>query len=97
MGLIWLRAWTSGTFVNAIIETSGPVKCWGVLEWLHKWRPLQRGSASCRQFIFPFLPCLSFLAATFLPYSLHRSRLPLLFLLLLVISLDSQCPDYPVP
>jgi hypothetical protein len=27
------------------IEPSGSMKCWEVLEWLHKWRLLKKGSA----------------------------------------------------
>jgi hypothetical protein len=28
------------------IELSGSIKCWEVLEWLHNWRLLKKGSAS---------------------------------------------------
>jgi hypothetical protein len=27
------------------IEPSGSIKCWEVLEWLHSWRLLKKGSA----------------------------------------------------
>jgi hypothetical protein len=27
------------------IEPSGSIKCWEVLEWLHNWRLLKKGSA----------------------------------------------------
>jgi hypothetical protein len=27
-------------------ETSGSINCWGVLEWLHNWRLLKKGSAA---------------------------------------------------
>jgi hypothetical protein len=26
-------------------ETSGSIKCWEVLEWLHNWQLLRKGSA----------------------------------------------------
>jgi hypothetical protein len=39
---IWLRIGTSGGLLN---EFSGSVKCWEVLEWLHNWRLLKKGSA----------------------------------------------------
>jgi hypothetical protein len=26
-------------------EPSGPIKCWEVVEWLHNWRLLKKGSA----------------------------------------------------
>jgi hypothetical protein len=26
-------------------ETTGSIKCWEALEWLHNWRLLKRGSA----------------------------------------------------
>jgi hypothetical protein len=26
-------------------ESSGSIKCWEVLEWLHDWRLLRKGSA----------------------------------------------------
>jgi hypothetical protein len=32
-----------GEHVN---ETSGSIKCWEVLEWLHNWRFLKKGSAA---------------------------------------------------
>jgi hypothetical protein len=28
------------------IEPSGSIKCWEVLEWLHNWRLLKKGSAA---------------------------------------------------
>jgi hypothetical protein len=31
--------------VNTVIEPSGSIKCWEVLEWLHNWRLLKKGSA----------------------------------------------------
>jgi hypothetical protein len=27
------------------IEPSGSIKCWKVLEWLHSWRLLEKGSS----------------------------------------------------
>jgi hypothetical protein len=27
------------------LELSGSIKCWEVLEWLHNWRLLKKGSA----------------------------------------------------
>jgi hypothetical protein len=29
------------------IEPSGSIKCWGLLEGLHNWRLLKKGSALC--------------------------------------------------
>jgi hypothetical protein len=40
IGWIWLRIGTSGG-----IEPSGSIKCWEVLEGLHNWRLLEKGSA----------------------------------------------------
>jgi hypothetical protein len=37
IGLIWLRAGTSGGSCEYGIEPSGSMKCWEVLEWLHNW------------------------------------------------------------
>jgi hypothetical protein len=31
--------------VNTVIEPSGSIKAWEVLEWLHNWRLLKKGSA----------------------------------------------------
>jgi hypothetical protein len=41
IGLIWLRIGTS----EQGNELSGSIKCWEVLEWLHNWRLLKKGSA----------------------------------------------------
>jgi hypothetical protein len=32
-------------FVNTVFEPSGSIKCWEVLEGLHNWRLLEKGSA----------------------------------------------------
>jgi hypothetical protein len=31
--------------VNKVLEPSGSIKCREVLEWLHNWRLLKKGSA----------------------------------------------------
>jgi hypothetical protein len=31
--------------VNTVLNLSGFMKCWEVLEWLHNWRFLKKGSA----------------------------------------------------
>jgi hypothetical protein len=41
IGWIWLRIGTS----EHGIEPSGSIKCWEVLEGLHNWRLLKKGSA----------------------------------------------------
>jgi hypothetical protein len=45
IGLIGLRIGTSGGSCEHGIERSGSIKYWEVLEWLHNWRPLKKGSA----------------------------------------------------
>jgi hypothetical protein len=32
--------------VNAVMKPSGSIKRWEVLEWLHNWQLLKKGSAS---------------------------------------------------
>jgi hypothetical protein len=44
-GLIWLRIGTGGGLFEHSDEPSGSVKCWEVLEWLHNWWLLKKGSA----------------------------------------------------
>jgi hypothetical protein len=43
-GSIWLRIGASGHREHGD-EPSGSVKCWEVLEWLHNWQLLRKGSA----------------------------------------------------
>jgi hypothetical protein len=43
VGLIWLRIGTSSCKHGN--EPSGSIKCWEVLEWLHNWHLLKKGSA----------------------------------------------------
>jgi hypothetical protein len=31
--------------VNTVKKLSGSLKCWEVLEWLHNWQVLKKGSA----------------------------------------------------
>jgi hypothetical protein len=31
--------------LNTILNLRGSIKCWEVLEWLHSWRLLKKGSA----------------------------------------------------
>jgi hypothetical protein len=31
--------------VNVVCERSSSIKCWGTIEWLHKWWPLEWYSA----------------------------------------------------
>jgi hypothetical protein len=31
--------------VNTVMNIRVPKKCWGVLEWLHSWQLLKKGSA----------------------------------------------------
>jgi hypothetical protein len=45
IGLMWRRIGTSGGFCEQDIEPSGSIKCWEVLEELHNWRLLKKGSA----------------------------------------------------
>jgi hypothetical protein len=45
IGLICLTIRTSGRLCEYDFEHSGSVKCWDVLEWLHNWWLLKRGSA----------------------------------------------------
>jgi hypothetical protein len=42
---IWLRIGTSGGSCEHGDEPSGSIKCWEVLQWLHNWRLLKKGSA----------------------------------------------------
>jgi hypothetical protein len=44
-GLILLRIGTSGGLCVDGNESSGSIKCWEVLEWLHNWQLLKNGSA----------------------------------------------------
>jgi hypothetical protein len=48
-GMDWIdngSGWgpVEGSFKHGI-ELSGCIKCWDVLEWLHNWRLLKKGSA----------------------------------------------------
>jgi hypothetical protein len=43
--LMWLRIGTSGASCERCNEPSGSIKCWKVLQWLHSWRFLKKGSA----------------------------------------------------
>jgi hypothetical protein len=45
IGSIWLRIGTSGVSCEHSNEPSGSIKCWEVLEWLHNWQILKKGSA----------------------------------------------------
>jgi hypothetical protein len=46
IGSNWLRIGTSrGALVNTVMKPSGFIKFWEVLEWLHNWRLLKKGSA----------------------------------------------------
>jgi hypothetical protein len=46
IGVVWLRIGTSGgLFVNTGLNVRFSIKCWEVLEWLHNWRLLKKGSA----------------------------------------------------
>jgi hypothetical protein len=44
IGSIWLRIGTGGRRERGD-EPPGSIKCWKVLEWLHNWQLLQKGSA----------------------------------------------------
>jgi hypothetical protein len=44
-GLIWLRMGPVEGSCEHGIEPSGSIKCWEVLEGLHTWRLLKKGSA----------------------------------------------------
>jgi hypothetical protein len=39
IGLIWLKIGTNG------MEPLDSIKCWEILEWLHNWQLLKKGSA----------------------------------------------------
>jgi hypothetical protein len=45
IGLMWLWIGTIGGLCKQGIEPFGSTKCWEVLEWLHNWRLLMKGSA----------------------------------------------------
>jgi hypothetical protein len=40
--------------VNTIMNLSGSMKCWAVLEWLHNWRLLKKGS-HCQLHVVSYL------------------------------------------
>jgi hypothetical protein len=40
--LIWLRIGTSGRFLSN--EPSGSIKYWEILEYLHGWKLLEKGT-----------------------------------------------------
>jgi hypothetical protein len=44
IGLIWLKIGTSGGSCEHGNEPSGSIKCCDVLELLHNWRLLEKGS-----------------------------------------------------
>jgi hypothetical protein len=44
-GSIWLRIGPVEVSCEHGDETSGSINCWEVLEWLHNWRLLKKGSA----------------------------------------------------
>jgi hypothetical protein len=44
-GLVWLRIGTVGGSCEHGNEPSGSINVWEVLEWLHNWRLLKKGSA----------------------------------------------------
>jgi uncharacterized metal-binding protein len=47
-GSIWIRIGRPGSFLFSCEydnEFSGSIKRWEVLEWLHNWRLLKKGSA----------------------------------------------------
>jgi hypothetical protein len=46
IGFMWLRMGTSEVSCEHNNEPSGSIRCWEVLEWLHNWRLLKKGSAS---------------------------------------------------
>jgi hypothetical protein len=31
--------------VNTVLNLQGSIKCWELLEWMHNWRLLKKGSA----------------------------------------------------
>jgi hypothetical protein len=40
-------------------ETSGFIRCWEVLEWLHNWQLLKKGSESCvSKYSTAYIPAL---------------------------------------
>jgi hypothetical protein len=49
--LKWILAWDVVDWIDMDdscehgIEPSGSINCWEVLEWLHNWRLLKKGSA----------------------------------------------------
>jgi hypothetical protein len=45
IGLMWLRIGTVEGSCEHGNEPSGSIKYWEVLEWLHSWRLLNKGSA----------------------------------------------------
>jgi hypothetical protein len=46
-GSIWLRIGTVEESFEHGNEPSGSIKFWEVLEYLHNWRLLKKGSAPC--------------------------------------------------